>query len=304
MKNDSAYHIPVLLRESVNGLITDKNGIYVDVTFGGGGHSREVLSNLGENGRLIAFDQDEDARANVIDDNRFQFVHSNFRFLKNRLRFGGINQVDGVLADLGVSSHQFDIPERGFSTRWDAKLDMRMGKGQSLTAAQVINTYSEEQLTDVFRKYGELRQAGIIANRICYHREIEPIQTTGQLIEKIESLGGRNRRNQFLAQVFQALRIEVNAEMKVLEDLLDQCAEVIKPGGRLVVISYHSLEDRMVKLFLRSGNIDGQMQKDFYGNIIRPFTPEKGMPIVPTKEEIEKNSRARSAKLRIGTRNE
>lgn len=304
MKNDSVYHIPVLLQESVQGLITEKNGIYVDVTFGGGGHSREVLSNLGKDGRLIGFDQDEDAMANVPNDERFQFVQSNFRFLKNRLRFGDITQVDGVLADLGVSSHQFDIPERGFSIRADAKLDMRMGRGQSLTAARVVNTYAEEDLIQIFRNYGELREAHRIASRICGHREINKIQTTGELIEIIETLTPRNKRNKFLAKVFQALRIEVNAEMKVLEDLLVQCAEIIRPGGRLVIISYHSLEDRMVKFFLRSGNVEGKMEKDFYGNLLRPFTPMKGMPVVPKEEEIEKNPRARSAKLRIGIKNE
>ena len=303
-KDDDAYHVPVLLRESVKGLITNEQGIYVDVTFGGGGHSREVLSNLGKNGKLIGFDQDEDAFANVPDDERFQFVQSNFRFLKNRLRFGGITQVDGVLADLGVSSHQFDVPDRGFSIRSNARLDMRMGKAQSLTAYEVINTYSEERLAEIFKDYGELREAYKLANRICYHRGAAPIETTEDLISKIESLARKAKLNQFLAKVFQALRIEVNGEMKVLEDLLFQCSDVIKPGGRLVVISYHSLEDRMVKRFMKSGNIEGKDEKDFFGNPIRPFTPERGMPIVPGIEEIEQNPRARSAKLRIATRNE
>ena len=303
-KDDDAYHIPVLLQESVKGLIINEQGIYVDVTFGGGGHSREVLSNLGKNGKLIGFDQDEDAVANIPDDERFQFVQSNFRFLKNRLRFGGVTQVDGVLADLGVSSHQFDVPDRGFSIRSNARLDMRMGKGQSLTAYEVINTYTEERLVEIFKDYGELREAYKLANRICYHRGAAPIETTEDLVSKIESLSRKEKLNQFLARVFQALRIEVNAEMKVLEDLLFQCADVIKPGGRLVVISYHSLEDRMVKRFMKSGNMEGKDEKDFFGNPIRPFTPERGMPIVPGIEEIEQNPRARSAKLRIATRNE
>lgn len=303
-KDDDAYHTPVLLHESVQGLIINEQGIYVDVTFGGGGHSREVLSHLGKNGRLIGFDQDEDALANVPDDERFQFVQSNFRFLKNRLRFGGVTQVDGILADLGVSSHQFDVPERGFSIRSNARLDMRMGKGQSLTAYEVVNTYSEERLAEIFKDYGELREAYKLANRICYHRGAAPIETTEDLVSKIESLARKTKLNQFLARVFQALRIEVNAEMKVLEDLLLQCADVIKPGGRLVVIAYHSLEDRMVKRFMKSGNIEGKDEKDFFGNPIRPFTPERGMPIVPGNEEIEQNPRARSAKLRIATRNE
>jgi len=208
------------------------------------------------------------------------------------------------LADLGVSSHQFDVPERGFSIRSNARLDMRMGKGQSLTAYEVVNTYSEEKLAEIFKDYGELREAYKLANRICYHRGAAPIETTEDLVSKIESLARKTKLNQFLARVFQALRIEVNAEMKVLEDLLFQCADVIKPGGRLVVIAYHSLEDRMVKRYMKSGNIEGKDEKDFYGNPIRPFTPERGMPIVPGIEEIEQNPRARSAKLRIATRNE
>jgi len=304
MKKPDDYHLPVLLQESVDGLITNKQGIYVDVTFGGGGHSREVLSNLGNDGRLIGFDQDEDAQANIPDDDRFRFVQSNFRFLKNSLRFIGLKQVDGVIADLGVSSHQFDVPERGFSIRSNARLDMRMGKGTSLSAYEVVNTYPEEKLAAVFKEYGELKEAYKLANRIVYHRTTTPIETTEELVSKIESLARSNKHNQFLAQVFQALRIEVNGEMKALEEMLLQCAEVIKPGGKLVVISYHSLEDRLVKRFMKSGNFEGKDEKDFYGNPIRPFTPQKGMPIVPGIKEIELNSRARSAKLRIATRNE
>ncbi len=304
MKKTDGYHLPVLLQESVNGLITAKQGIYVDATFGGGGHSRKVLSNLGNDGKLIGFDQDEDAQANVPDDDRFQFVQSNFRFLKNSLRFLGIKQVDGVLADLGVSSHQFDVPERGFSIRSNARLDMRMGKGIGVSAYDVVNTYPEEKLAEIFKAYGELKEAFKLANRINYHRTTAPIETTDDLVSKIVSLARDKKQNQFLAQVFQALRIEVNGEMKALEELLQQCADLIKPGGKLVVISYHSLEDRMVKRFMRNGNFEGNMEKDFFGNPIRSFTPDKGMPIVPSIEEIEINSRARSAKLRIATRNE
>jgi len=303
MMNPDAYHNPVLLHESVNGLINNEQGIYVDVTFGGGGHSRAVLSNLGNDGRLIGFDQDEDAQANVPDDDRFQFVQSNFRFLKNSLRFIGVKQVDGVLADLGVSSHQFDVAERGFSIRSSGRLDMRMGRGATLSAYEVVNTYPEEKLAAIFKKYGELKEAYKLANRINYHRATAPIETTEELVSKIESLARGPKLNRFLAQVFQALRIEVNAEMKALEEMLMQTADVIKPGGKLVVISYHSLEDRIVKRFMKTGNIEGAMEKDFYGNTIRSFTPDKGMPIVPGENEIELNGRARSAKLRIATRN-
>lgn len=294
----------MLLHESVDGLVTDVNGTYVDVTFGGGGHSREVLSRLGENGRLIAFDQDQDAAENAIDDPRFQFVQSNFQYLKNSLRFLGIPKVDGVLADLGVSSHQFDAGERGFSIRTDARLDMRMSQQQKLTAHEVVNKYDEADLAKILKSYGELKGAHRIANRIVYHRSQAPIHTTGELISKIESLSSPQKMNGFLARVFQALRIEVNAEMQVLESLLKQMAEVVKPGGRISVISYHSLEDRMVKRFIKAGNAEGELEKDFYGNPIRPFDSERGMPIVPTEEEIEINNRARSAKLRIATRNE
>lgn len=304
MTNPDGYHRPVLLHESVDGLVTDVNGTYVDVTFGGGGHSREVLSRLGENGRLIAFDQDQDAAENAIDDPRFQFVQSNFQYLKNSLRFLGIPKVDGVLADLGVSSHQFDAGERGFSIRTDARLDMRMSQQQKLTAHEVVNKYDEADLAKILKSYGELKGAHRIANRIVYHRSQAPIHTTGELISKIESLSSPQKMNGFLARVFQALRIEVNAEMQVLESLLKQMAEVVKPGGRISVISYHSLEDRMVKRFIKAGNAEGELEKDFYGNPIRPFDSERGMPIVPTEEEIEINNRARSAKLRIATRNE
>lgn len=305
MMNPDGYHRPVLLDESVDGLLTDLNGVYVDVTFGGGGHSREVLSKLGENAKLIGFDQDEDAGANVVaDDPRFQFVQSNFRYLKNNLRFLGIKKVDGVLADLGVSSHQFDHGDRGFSIRMDAKLDMRMGQNETLTAHHVVNKYEDKELARIFKAYGDLRECYKLANKIVYHRTKAPINTTGELIEIITPLSAPVKLNSFLARVFQALRIEVNKEMEVLEDLLSQFEDVVKPGGKIVVISYHSLEDRMVKRYMRAGDAAGEVKKDFYGNPLRPFTPEKGMPIVPSEEEIELNNRARSAKLRIATRND
>jgi 16S rRNA (cytosine1402-N4)-methyltransferase len=298
------YHTPVLLRESVDRLINDTNGIYVDVTFGGGGHTREVLSRLDVNGKLVAFDQDQDAVANLPDDSRFHFVPANFKFLKNHLRFMGIEKVDGVLADLGVSSHQFDVPERGFSIRSEAPLDMRMDRAAGLTAKKVINSYPEETLSRIFWEYGELRESRKIAAKIVSVRAEKPIETTGQLIEQILPLSHDPKQNRFLAKLFQALRIEVNAEMKALEAMLAQTAEVIKPGGRLVVISYHSLEDRMVKNTMRSGNTEGKLEKDFYGNPLRPFTPMPGMPVAPDEQEIENNSRARSAKLRVAIKNE
>lgn len=302
--NPDAYHRPVLLHESVDALMQNNNGIYVDVTFGGGGHSREVLSRLGENGKLIGFDQDEDAAANKLDDPRFSLVQANFRFLKNNLRFMGISKIDGLLADLGVSSHQFDVPERGFSIRTDAKLDMRMGKTVGLTARKVINTYTEEALMRMFWDYGELRESRKITAKILEARAEKPIETTGELISVIASASTDPKQNRYLAKVFQAIRIEVNAEMKALEELLQQSAEVIKPGGKLVVISYHSLEDRMVKRFMKSGNFGGSLEKDFFGNPIRPFKPLPGMPIVPGDEELKINKRARSAKLRVAIKNE
>ncbi len=276
----------------------------MDATFGGGGHSRGVLSNLGKYGKLIGFDQDEDAKENIPEDDRFDFIQANFRHLKNNLRFIGIRQVDGILADLGVSSHQFDVPERGFSFRSEARLDMRMAQGGKLTAFEVVNSYSEERLVRIFKEYGELKEAYKLANRIVYQRNISSIESTEDLVSRIESLSRDGKMNQFLAKVFQALRIEVNGEMEALVDLLSQSVDVIKPGGNLVVISYHSLEDRMVKRFMKSGNQSGNMEKDFYGNPIRPFSPLRGMPIVPGPDEIEMNNRARSAKLRIAKRNE
>lgn len=300
---NNIYHSPVLLRESVDGLLTELNGIYVDVTFGGGGHSRDVLSNLGPNGRLIGFDQDPDAAGNVPDDKRFALVPSNFRFISNHLRFYGIPKVNGILADLGVSSHQFDSADRGFSIRNEAKLDMRMNQQESRSAYQVVNETSEEDLIRIFRLYGELSEARKIAWRIVQERVKAPIVNTTDLVRLVETLVIPPKRNQFNARIFQALRIEVNGEMDALQELLQQSVSLLAEGGRLVVITYHSLEDRMVKRFMQSGNMDGELKKDFYGNPLRPFTPAKGMPIVPAEAEIEQNNRARSAKLRIATRN-
>lgn len=298
------YHTPVLLRESVNGLVDDINGIYVDATLGGGGHTREVLSRLGTSGVLFGFDQDRDAAANVPEDVRFRFVMSNFRHLKNQLRFAGISMVQGVLADLGVSSHQFDVAERGFSIRSEARLDMRMDRSSALTAANVINDYSEEALSHIFYAYGELRESRQIAAAIVKARSARKVATTGELIALSLPVSRDPKQSRFLAKLFQALRIEVNDEIGALKALLSQCAEVIRPGGALVVISYHSLEDRLVKHFMRSGNFEGVLQKDFYGNPLRPFTPMQGMPVVPGEDEIAINTRARSAKLRIAIKNE
>jgi 16S rRNA (cytosine1402-N4)-methyltransferase len=275
----------------------------VDATFGGGGHSREVLSRLGEKGRLIAFDQDSDAQENTLVDDRFEFVSNNFRFLKNSLRFKRIETVDGILADLGVSSHQFDDGSRGFSIRTDGGLDMRMNQSADLDALRIVNEYSEKDLTRVFREYGEVKGAHRVASRIVFKREEGPVESTLQLVEMIKSLAGFKKENQFLAQVFQALRIEVNDELNSLKEFLVQSAEVLKEGGKLVVISYHSLEDRLVKQFMKTGTFSSEMKKDFYGNVLRPFSPAKGGVISPDTKEIDENNRARSAKLRIGIRN-
>jgi 16S rRNA (cytosine1402-N4)-methyltransferase len=299
-----AYHVPVLLRESVDALVKNLSGVYVDATLGGGGHTREVLCRLDVNGKLIAFDQDQDAAANVPDDPRVTFIPANFSLLRNHLKFIGIKQVDGVLADLGVSSHQFDIPERGFSIRSEAPLDMRMDRRQMLTAQEVVNGYSCDDLERLLRHYGEFREAKKLANRIVDARATQPIRTTGQLIAVVMPLFREPKKNSMLARVFQALRIEVNRELNALEGLLEQCAEVIRPGGRLVVIAYHSLEDRLVKHFMKCGNAEGVLHKDFFGNPIRPFTPLPGMPVVPSDKEIELNNRARSAKMRIAIKNE
>ncbi len=296
---NETYHIPVLLKESVDGLNIKPDGIYVDVTFGGGGHSREILKRLGKDGRLYAFDQDEDACKNKIDDERFTLIEGNFANLKNYLRLEGVKQVDGVLADLGISSHQINKPERGFSTRFDEKLDMRMDRNSELTAFDVMNKYDEYELRKIFSQYGDLKNASTLAKSIVKARAEVPIQTTGELIDIVSKHFPKLKRNKFLAKLFQAIRIEVNGEIEALKKMLSQTAEIIKSGGRLSVISYHSLEDRLVKRFIRDGIFEGQPEKDFYGNVSVPFK-KVGKLIVPSMEEIEKNPRARSAKLRIG----
>jgi 16S rRNA (cytosine1402-N4)-methyltransferase len=293
-----SYHLPVLLKESVDALLEVKGEVWVDVTFGGGGHTREILSRMGQ-GRLLAFDQDADALSNLPDDERLIFVNENFRFLKRFLRFYDAIPADGILADLGVSSWQIDEPGKGFSTRFDAPADMRMDRRSTLTAAMVIAGYAEEELVRIFREYGELANSRQIAARIVKHRQQEPIETTGKLREVLLPLSPRGAENKFLAQVFQALRIEVNQELEALKDLLRQSAEVLRPGGRLVVISYHSLEDRLVKNFMKTGTFDGEPVKDFYGNLLAPFRPVNKKPLEATDEEIDRNPRARSAKLRI-----
>ena len=300
MINDE-YHIPVLLHAAVDGLVKNSNGIYVDVTFGGGGHSREILSRL-KNGKLIGFDQDLDARQNVIQDDRFVFVAQNFEYLKNNLKLLKQIPVDGLIADLGVSSFQFNTPNRGFSYRFDARLDMRMNAHSNLDAEKVINQYDEADLLRVFRDYGELRESKKIARKICERRQKKKIQTINELLEVVSGLVQKNKINQFLSKIFQAIRIEVNEEMDVLKKLLEQGLEVIKPGGRFVVITYHSLEDRLVKNFFRSGNFNGELQKDFYGNVLKPFEEINRKPIIPDETELEANNRARSAKLRIAER--
>ncbi|MBC8321669.1 MAG: 16S rRNA (cytosine(1402)-N(4))-methyltransferase RsmH [Bacteroidetes bacterium] len=292
------YHNPVLLHESIKGLNIIPNGNYVDVTFGGGGHSRAILQKI-DNGRLIAFDQDSDALKNTISDDRFVLINHNFQFLKNFLRLHKVSKVNGILADLGVSSHQFDVPQRGFSTRFNAPLDMRMSTNQQKSAADIVNTYSENDLQQLFKDYGEIKNSKCVAKAIMETREFNNINTTAELINCIQKCFQKHKINKFLAQVFQALRIEVNDEMKALKILLGQADELLVPGGRLVVISYHSLEDRIVKNFIKSGNFKGAVEKDFYGNPIISFKSITRKPIVPNAKEIENNNRARSAKLRI-----
>jgi 16S rRNA (cytosine1402-N4)-methyltransferase len=295
----STYHRPVLLHESLEGLSIRPDGTYVDVTFGGGGHSRAILAKLGEKGKLIAFDQDEDAVANAIDDPRFILVRQNFRFLKNFLRLHNAIPVDGILADLGISSHQIDEPGRGFSTRFDGPLDMRMNRSANLDAEQLLNTYDERQLRNIFREFGDIENAGKLANAIVAAREISSIRSIAELKEAIAKCIPKGKEFQYLAKVFQALRIEINGEMEALKQLLLQSEEVLKPGGRMVVIAYHSLEDRLVKNFFRTGNFEGETEKDFYGNLLRPMEPVNRKPITPGEEELNENNRARSAKLRI-----
>ncbi|MDG1570865.1 16S rRNA (cytosine(1402)-N(4))-methyltransferase RsmH [Robiginitalea sp. M366] len=300
---ETPYHNPVLLQESVDGLAIREDGVYVDVTFGGGGHSREILRRLGPAGRLIAFDQDEDALANAPEDDRFMLIHENFRYLKRFLKFYGILKVDGILADFGVSSHQFDQAERGFSTRLEGELDMRMSRRGSLSARDVVGTYSFEQLRDLFRDYGELRNAAQVARALINAREHEPLRTTADLREVVQPCMPRGKENKGLAQVYQAIRMEVNQELQVLREFLEQTPELLRTGGRLSLISYHSLEDRLAKRFIRAGKFEGEVDKDFYGNPIRPLKAV-GKLIVPSEEEIRINPRARSAKLRIAERQE
>jgi 16S rRNA (cytosine1402-N4)-methyltransferase len=292
------YHNPVLLKESVDGLDIKPDGIYVDVTFGGGGHSREIMSRLSSKGRLYAFDQDEDALANSIDDERFVLINENFRFIKRFLRFHNVKSVDGILGDLGVSSHQFDVPERGFSTRFEGELDMRMSQKQDLNAYKVVNEYDEENLRRVFLDYGELKNAPVIARVIIEAREFEPIINTEQLKVVLGRFLQAHKSHKILAQMYQAIRIEVNQEMEVLKEFLEQSLEILKPGGRLSVISYHSLEDRLVKRIMKNGMFEGEPERDFFGNFSVPFKTI-GKLIVPDFQEIKSNNRARSAKLRI-----
>lgn len=292
----SEYHQPALLNESVDGLEIKPDGVYVDVTFGGGGHSREILKRLGPNGKLIAFDQDPDALKNKLDDPRFVFVDQNFQFLKNWVRLCGYKQVDGIIADLGVSSHQFDSSQRGFSIRFDAPLDMRMDQKRKKTAADILNQYEEKTLINLLKHYGEVENAHKIARAIIAAR---PVKTTGELINIINSFAPKMKEHKFQAQVFQALRIEVNEELEVLKQMLQQACDILKTNGRLSVISYHSLEDRLVKDFFKTGNFEGEPQKDFFGNLQRPLKPTQSKPIIPSEEEINENTRARSAKLRI-----
>ena len=299
---ETVYHVPVLLQACVDGLVADPAGVYVDATFGGGGHSREIVSRLSPEGHLYGFDQDADAAANAIADGRFTFVRSNFRYLKNWMRYYGVERLDGVLADLGVSSHHFDDAERGFSFRFDGKLDMRMNRLARLTAADVLNDYSEERLADIFYLYGELKSARRLAALVAAARAVRRIGTTEELAEVVKPAIGRDREKKELAKVFQALRIEVNQEMEALKEMLAAATEVLKPGGRLVVITYHSLEDRMVKNLMRAGNAEGRMEKDFFGNVQAPFRPVNSKVIVPDEEEQSRNPRSRSAKLRIAER--
>lgn len=292
------YHNPVLLKETVDGLNIKPNGIYVDVTFGGGGHSREIISRLGENGKLFAFDQDEDALQNAIDDERFVLINENFRNIKRFLRFYGIKQVDGILADLGVSSHQFDVAERGFSTRFDAELDMRMNRKGDLSAYHVVNEYEEQDLKRVFVQYGELKNGGAMANVIVAARKDKQIRNTDQLKQVLAKFLPAHKSNKILAQIYQAIRIEVNQEIEVLKEFLEQSLEILNPGGRLSVISYHSLEDRLVKRYMRNGMFEGEPERDMFGRFEVPFKNIEKL-IVPKEEEIAVNNRARSAKLRV-----
>ncbi|MBK7408248.1 MAG: 16S rRNA (cytosine(1402)-N(4))-methyltransferase RsmH [Saprospirales bacterium] len=296
-----SYHDPVLLKESIELLAVQRDGIYVDATFGGGGHSRAILEQLGPKGRLLGFDQDEDARANQPDDPRFTFVAGNFRHLKRFLRLHGVQEIDGLLADLGVSSHQFDTAERGFSYRFEAELDMRMNRSGGQMASDILNTYDPGSLQKLFSEFGEVRNARTLAYRIVEVRTKKPFRTIGDLVTLADALA-KGQRMRYLSQVFQALRMEVNEEVVVLDELMQGAMEVLKPDGRLVVIAYHSIEDRIVKNFLKTGNIKGEVQSDFYGHIYRPFDLVTKKAVVASEEEVARNPRARSAKMRAGTR--
>ncbi|MBR5241083.1 MAG: 16S rRNA (cytosine(1402)-N(4))-methyltransferase RsmH [Muribaculaceae bacterium] len=296
---EPVYHIPALLDECLEGLNISPNGTYVDVTFGGGGHSRGIIKNLGEGGRLFSFDQDSDAEKNIIDDKRFTFVKSNFRFLKNFMQYHNVEEVDGIIADLGVSFHHFDEADRGFSFRFDGKLDMRMNRRGGKSASDIINRYPEDKIADILYYYGEMRNARRIAAAIVKKREGKMIETTTDLLSVIKELVNPKQEKKELAQIFQALRIEVNDEMASLKSMLTQSAAILKPGGRMVVLTYHSLEDRIVKDFFKFGNFEGKAEKDFFGRVIAPLKQVNNKVIVPSEEEIERNPRSRSAKLRI-----
>lgn len=303
IKTAETYHVSVLLKESVDGLDIQPDGIYVDVTFGGGGHSREILSRLGKNGHLFGFDQDADAESNIMNDNRFTFVRSNFRYLKNWMRFYEVEKIDGLLADLGVSSHHFDDESRGFSFRFDAPLDMRMNKRAGMTAADVLNNYTEEQLADIFYLYGELKNARRLASVVVKARQESAIETTGQLLQLTEKVFAREREKKEVTKLFQALRIEVNHEMDALLEMLNSACQLLRPGGRLSVITYHSLEDRIVKNMMRAGNAEGKVEQDFFGRAKSPLHLINNRVIVPTDDELQRNPRSRSAKLRIAEKN-
>lgn len=301
MDNTNTYHKPVLLNESIDALAIKENGVYVDVTFGGGGHSREILNRLGANGKLFAFDQDNDALKNVIDDERFTLINQNFRYIKRYLKFYGVRKVDGILGDFGVSSHQFDEPQRGFSTRFGGVLDMRMNQNETISAQNILNEYTENELVGIFFKYGELKNAKAIARAITNARAEQKIVTGNQLQQILKPFLQKFKENKTLAQIYQAIRIEVNQEMQVLEEFLLQLPDIVEVGGRISLISYHSLEDRLVKRFIRDGQFEGAPEKDFFGNVSLPFKKIGGL-IVPSEAEIQQNNRARSAKLRVAER--
>lgn len=300
---NSVYHTPVLFKESIDAMKIDEGQLFVDVTYGGGGHSKKILKQMSQESTLVAFDQDDDALDNIVDDDRLVFVNANFRFLKNFLKYYELENVDALLADLGVSSHQFDEVDRGFSIRSNARLDMRMNQNADLDAYKVVNKYSDKDLYRVFNSYADLKNVGKVVPTIIKARKVKPIETTFDLVELLRELVKGKKQNQFLAQIFQAIRIEVNDEMGALEDMLEQAADVLKPGGRLVVISYHSIEDRLVKNFIKTGTFDGKVESDIYGNIDAPLKAITRKPIIPTDDENNINTRARSAKMRVAIKN-